>query len=191
LRTVGILGGTFDPIHNGHLITAQSVLEKRNLEKIIFIPNYISPLKQDVKSSSPEHRLNMLRLALKNNPHFDISDYELNRKRVSYTIDTLTEMKKIYSNIELIIGYDNIVVFDKWYKPEEILKLCKIIVMRRSTDQPIDIKHKYYSSANYVDTPTIEISASNIRARLKQNLTIDNLVPEKVKEYIYGNSLYK
>jgi nicotinate-nucleotide adenylyltransferase len=166
---VGIYGGTFDPVHVGHIITAQRVLEKRKLDKIIFIPAYISPLKTDKKYAPPEHRLNMLKLGLEETDNFITSDIELKRKNISYTIDTLKELKKTYDEIELIIGYDNLLVFHKWHKPDEILELCKLVVLHRK----------------------VEISSTEIRERIENNLPIDFLVPLKVKEYIYNNGLYK
>lgn len=188
---VGIYGGTFDPIHFGHLITAQSILEKRNLEKIIFIPAYISPLKTEVKYAAPEHRLNMLKLAIDENKNFIVNNLELERKNISYTIDTLIELKKSFNNIELIIGYDNLLVFHKWYKPEKILELCKLVVLHREVDKIPEKKNQFYDKAVILDTPTIEISSTEIRNRVSNNLPIDYLVPLKVKEYIYKNGLYK
>lgn len=191
MKSIGIMGGTYDPIHTGHLIVAQSVLEKRNLDEIIFIPCYISPHKQDVLSSSAEHRLEMLKLSLDGYNNFEYSDFEIANKGVSFTLNTLIEFNKLYSNIELIIGYDNIISFDKWYQPDKVLEMCKLVVLKRSVDNPPDIQHKYFEMAEYVDTPMIEISATEIRERVKNNLPIDNLVPQNVKEYIYVNGLYK
>ncbi|MDZ7763566.1 MAG: nicotinate (nicotinamide) nucleotide adenylyltransferase [Melioribacteraceae bacterium] len=128
---IGIYGGNFDPIHFGHLITAQRVLEIRNLEKIIFIPANISPLKQDVSTAAGEHRSEMVRIAISRNKNFLVSEIELERLGVSYTIDTLKTIKKKYNDIELIIGFDNLLKFDQWYKPEEILEMCKLIVLHR------------------------------------------------------------
>ena len=107
MKAVGIFGGTFDPIHLGHLICAQSVYEKRGLEKIIFIPCKISPHKRDVISSESLHRLEMIKLAIADIPYFDYSDFEINNDRISYSIDTLFHLKKEYENLELIIGEDN------------------------------------------------------------------------------------
>lgn len=188
---IGIYGGTFDPIHHGHLITAQAVLEKRNLEKIVFIPAYISPLKTEMKNSSSEHRIKMVELAIEENKYFTVSKLELDRKNVSYTIDTLLELKISYTDIELIIGYDNLLVFHKWYKPEKILELCKLIVLHREVDKIPEKKNQFYDKAVILDTPTIEISSTEIRNRVSNNLQIDYLVPLKVKEYIYKNGLYK
>ena len=128
-NTIGIIGGTFDPIHNGHLITARKVLEIRNLQKILFIPCYISPHKTGLKNSNSAHRTEMLKAAIKDFDYFGFSDYELQKGGISYTIETIKYLRNIYQNIELIIGYDNYACFDRWHKPEEILSLAKVIVM--------------------------------------------------------------
>jgi len=188
---IGVLGGTFDPIHLGHLITAQSVLEQRNLRKIIFIPCNISPHKTVIKSAPPQHRLKMLSLALEDYPDFEFSSYEIDKGDVSYTLDTLLELKKTYSKIELIIGFDNLITFDTWREPDKILELADLVVMKRSSDIEIKKAHKYFGEAIYVQTPTIEISSTEIRRRIKQNMTITNLVPDKVKEYIFEHKLYE
>lgn len=186
----GILGGTFDPVHNGHLITAQYVLEKRNLDKIIFIPCNISPHKTDFLSSSAEHRLNMVKLAIKNMPYFDYSDYELKTEGVSYSYNTLLYLSEKYESLELIIGYDNLLVFNKWYQPDEIIRLASLVVMRRKTDIE-EKRNRYFEKAVLLDTPTIEISSTDIRERVRKNLSIDYLVPESVKKYIYETNLYR
>lgn len=187
---IGIFGGTFDPIHVGHLITTQYVLEQRKLDKIIFIPCYISPHKTDQNATNPVHRLNMLRLAIEGISYFDISDFEIRKGNISYTYDTILELKKTYNYIELIIGYDNLIVFDKWHKPDEILDLVKLVVMKRVIDKEIETKNKFFEKAIILDTPTIEISSTNIRERVKNKLPISFLVPKKVEEYIIKNNLY-
>lgn len=191
MNRVGIFGGTFDPIHNGHLITAQSVKEIRNLEKIIFIPAYISPHKQHAKASNAKHRLNMLKLALDEIPFFECSDFEIKQHTISYTIDTLREFKKHYDKIDLIIGYDNIFQFHTWKDPDEIFKLANVVVLKRKSSHPIDYVDKYVESAHFVETRGIEISATDIRNRVHAGLPIYYLVPDKVLEYINKNYLYK
>ncbi len=191
MMPVGILGGTFDPIHYGHLITAQAVKEIRNLEKIIFIPANISPHKIEIKSLSGEHRLKMLQLAIENISYFEYSDVELKRDSVSYTIDTLKKLRSKYDRMELIIGYDNIFDFNTWKNPDEILELVKLVVVRRKTSIEPKKKDKYFNSAIFVDTPTIEISSSEIRQRVINKLPINFLVPPKVNEYIEKFNLYK
>ncbi len=191
MSRVGIFGGTFDPIHNGHLITAQSVKEIRELEKIIFIPAYISPHKQHAKASNARHRLNMLKLAMDEIPFFECSDFEIKQHTISYTIDTLKEFKKYYNEIDLIIGYDNIFQFHTWKDPDEIFKLANVVVLKRKSSHPIDYVDKYVESAYFVETRGIEISATDIRNRVHAGLPIYYLVPEKVLEYINENKLYK
>ncbi len=188
---VGIFGGTFDPIHFGHLITAQSILEERELGKIIFVPAYIAPHKVKYDYTSPEHRFNMTKLAIQSHPNFEISDFEINRDDISYTYNTLVEFSKQYKEIELIIGFDNLITFDMWHKPDDILEIAKLVVLKRTYDKEIKNTHKYFAEAQFVDTPTIEISATQIRERVSKHLPIDYFVPELVKEYIYEHELYK
>ena len=190
MRAVGIFGGTFDPIHLGHLITAQALREIRELEKIIFIPAFISPHKVNVKSLGAEHRLEMVRLSIEGIPYFDYSGIEINSASISYTVDTLRKLKAKYDDLELIIGYDNIIDFNTWKEPDEILKLAKLIVLKRKTSIEPEKKDKYFNSAIFVETPTIEISSSEIRNRIGNNLPINFLVPRKVRQYIYKNNLY-
>lgn len=190
MSKVGIFGGTFDPIHLGHLITAQSVREIRNLDKIIFIPAFISPHKSEVKTSSPEDRLNMIKLSVNDISFFDYSDMEIKKGGVSYTVDTLRELKKQYDELEFIIGYDNIFSFHTWKDPDEILKLTKIIVLKRKSSHPPPFKDEYYRQAVFVETRGIEISATDIRERVKNEMPINFLVPLNVMEYIYTHKLY-
>lgn len=188
---VGIFGGTFDPIHLGHLITAQTLLEKRRLQKIIFVPTFISPHKLQYEYSSSEHRYKMTELAISSHPCFEISDFELNRDEVSYTINTLIEFSKKYNSMELIIGFDNLVKFDLWHKPDEILELANLVVMKRTYDKGIKSANKYFEKAQFIDTPTIEISGTDIRRRVKYKRPIDYFVPKTVKDYIIENKLYR
>jgi nicotinate-nucleotide adenylyltransferase len=188
---VGVFGGTFDPIHNGHLITAQAVKEIRGLDKIIFIPCHISPHKTDMFTAPDGHRLNMINLALRDVPYFEASSIEIDKQEVSYTVDTLRELKKEYEELELIIGYDNILKFDTWKSPDEIMDIAKLIVLKRKVDTDLSrTMNKYFGMAEFVDTPVIEISATEIRRRVKGNLPINFLVPPQVASYIQENKLY-
>lgn len=191
MSKVGVYGGTFDPIHIGHLITAQSVREIRELDKVIFVPAFLSPHKLDIKASAPEHRINMLKLAIKNIDFFDITEFEINQHGISYTIDTLKELKKYYDELELVIGYDNIFKFYTWKDPDEILKLATLIVLKRKSSYPPPYEDKYFNQAEFVQTRGIEVSATDIRERVKHNQPINYLVTEEVKDYIYKHKLYK
>lgn len=191
MKKIGIFGGSFDPIHLGHLITAQRILEIRKLDKIFFIPAFISPHKIDYDYSAPEHRYNMIELAISSQSYFEVSDIEINKSIVSYTFNTVLEFSKMYESLELIIGFDNLIKFDQWYKPDEILELADLIVMKRSYNKEIKNPNKYFESAEFIDTPTLDISGTEIRKRISQNLPIDYYVPEAVKIYITENKLYK
>lgn len=191
MNKIGIYGGSFDPIHIGHLITAQRILEIRELSKIIFVPCHISPHKPSFDYSSGEHRSKMISLAIESIPHFEVSDFEVSKGDISYSIDTIRHFKQSCDNIELIIGFDNLISFDTWREPDNILKLAELIVLKRKSEMDIHQFHKYYGEAVFVDTPVIEISSTEIRKRIKENQSIDFLVTEKVKDYIYQNGLYK
>jgi nicotinate-nucleotide adenylyltransferase len=189
---VGLFGGTFNPIHFGHLITSQRVKEMRNLEKIILMPCSISPFK--VKKSDlldGDKRIKMLELAIGENPAYEISEYELNKGGVSYTYNTIIELKKKYNEIELIIGFDNILDFHKWYRSDDIVKEAKLIVLTRKTDHPdIEKESKTGRKAIFVDSPMIEISSTEIRERIRAGLAIEYLVPRLVVDYIKKEKLY-
>jgi len=189
MEKIGIFGGTFDPIHLGHLITARSVKEIRNLSQIIFIPAKTSPLKQDIESASPKHRFEMTKLAVEDFPDFSVSDYEINNSEISYSINTIKYFKNLYKNIDLIIGYDNFLVFDKWYEWEEILELVDVVVLKRFFENPVQGKMKL-ANFIFVDSPTIQISSTVIRERHSNNLPIDLLVTPKVLDYIKQNNIY-
>lgn len=188
---IGIFGGTFDPIHNGHLITTRFVLEQRNLEKIIFIPSFISPLKQNFELTNNLHRLQMVKIAIDSIPYFEVNDLELKRESVSYTIDTIRELNKIHRDIELIIGYDNLLLFEHWHEPDEIIKLVKVVVLKRHIDEIPDVPNRFFDNVTILESPHIEISATNIRNRIKNNLPVDFMVPDKVNDYIKINNLYR
>jgi len=188
---VGVFGGTFDPVHYGHLITAVAVKEIRCLDKIIFIPSFIAPHKTDRLSSSPLHRIEMLKTAIKGFPYFDYSDFEIQKEGVSYTIDTLKFLKNKFDDIELIIGYDNLLEFSTWKDPDDILKMIKLVVLKRRVQNETFEKDKFYYASEIIETPTIEISATVIRERVRNNLPINFLVPDAVMEYIKHFNLYK
>jgi len=187
---VGLFGGTFNPVHFGHLITSQRVKEMRKLEKIILMPCNISPFK--VKASDlldGKTRIKMLELAIGNNTGYEISDLELSKGGVSYTYDTIMELTKKHDALELIIGFDNLIDFDKWYRADDIVKEAKLIVLTRKTDHP-DKRNRFFEEAEFVESPTVEISSTEIRERIRGGLSIDYLVPRLVVEYIRNEKLY-
>lgn len=186
----GILGGTFDPIHYGHLITARSVLETRKMDKIIFIPAAVSPFKIKEKSAHAHHRINMVAAATLYDPLFEYSDIEIRRGDISYTIDTIRELKKKYTDLELIIGTDHLLRFDEWKQPDEILSMVTLVVMKRVTDEEPE-SALYYDRAIITSTPTIEISSTDIRERIKADKPVNYLLPYDVQKYIKDHNLYR
>jgi nicotinate-nucleotide adenylyltransferase len=188
---IGIFGGSFDPVHNGHLITAVAVKEIRGLDKIIFIPSFIAPHKIGRESTSPMHRIEMLKWAINGIPFFGYSDYEINKQGISYTIDTIKYLKNDHDDIELIIGYDNLLDFKSWKDPDELLNLVKLVVLKRKIESETIQKDKYYNAAEIINTPTVDISGTDIRERVRKKLPINFLVPEAVMEYIYRFNLYE
>ncbi len=192
MKQIALMGGTFDPIHIGHLLTALYILEEKKFDEILFMPCYISPLKTDVKSSSSVHRLNMLKLAINKYKGFSFSDMEINKEEISYTYNTLVELKNSDVEINLIIGYDNYAVFDKWYKPESIFEIANVLVLNRvSKFDNFEIKHNFKDRFEFLNNPIIEISSTDIRNRVKLNKNIDFFVTSEVKDYINKNNLYK
>ncbi len=191
MAKIGIFGGTYDPIHIGHLITAQSVYEQRNLDKILFIPCNISPHKVGLHTAPAKDRLEMVKLATSPIPHFEVSDYEIRKGDVSYTYDTIKHFASEGYEIELIIGYDNLLVFDKWREPNAILELAKVLVLKRKPERTSNKFNRYFEAVEFLDTPIIEISSTEIRERIRKGMSIDLIVPNSVKDYIEQNKLYK
>ncbi|WP_312654025.1 nicotinate-nucleotide adenylyltransferase [Proteiniclasticum sp.] len=194
----GILGGTFNPIHNGHLYMAFEAKKTLNLDRIIFVPNYIPPHKEAM-DRNPEDVLNMIKLAIENYDDFHLSTYELMKKGLSYTYETLEYFTKTYPNDEIyfIIGEDSYVNFSSWRNPEIIMKLSKLVVIQRElvgADKMRD-SVRFFEEHHYepiiLDTLILEVSSSDIRERIKNKREIGYLVPSKVRDYIDEHGLYR
>ena len=189
---VCIFGGTFDPPHIGHLLIAQTVCEAEKFDKILFVPANIPPHKKNI--SGVNDRLAMLNLAIKGNPNFEISDMEIERGGVSYTIDTLKDIRSSFIKAEdelfYLIGSDSLLGFKKWKNPKEILKHCNVVVAIRPGFRPSDIPAWILHRIQFANIPRFEISSSNIRQRWRENKTIRYLVTLPVWEYINHHNLY-
>ena len=187
-----IFGGTFDPPHIGHLLVAQTVCEAENFDKILFMPANKPPHKKNI--SGVKDRLNMLNIAIEGNPNFEISDMEIKRGGVSYTIETLKTMKSsvVKEDDELfyLIGSDSLLELNTWKKPREILNNCNVLVAIRPGFRPSDIPAWILHRIQFANIPRFEISSSNIRTRWRENKTIRYLVTLPVWEYINQNKLY-
>lgn len=198
---IGISGGTFDPIHLGHLIIAQEIKEVMKLNKIIFIPSGRPPHKRDHRVTDPIHRYNMVEMAIVSNGGFEASDMEIKREGYSYTCDTLYEIKKTISKNDtlfFITGADVIPQMHTWKNIWEVFKLCEFVAvlrpdfkkdeMEREAD---DLRQRYDGVIHIIETPLIGISSTDIRQRVKGGRPIKYLVPENVEGYIKDNKLYE
>ncbi len=187
-----LFGGTFDPPHIGHLLLAQTIFEEESFDKVLFIPAYQPPHKNNI--SPVEDRVEMLKLAVKENPNFEISEIELNRRGVSYTIDTIKALKdKLKISTEscyYLMGSDTLLDFHSWKKPREILNECRVIVAIRPGFRPSDLDPWILHRIHFSNIPRFEISSSNIRARWTTNKTIRYMVTLPVWNYINKNKLY-
>ena len=185
---VGIFGGSFSPVHNGHLALAREAMSELNLDKIIFVPSFSTPLKSREKVLPVSLRLKLLKQALRGLPGFSVSLCEINRKGVSYTVDTLRELRKIYPpphQLFFIAGADSYLDLPKWKEPEEIMRLSEwIVAPRPSSPLPAKLPPRFH----LLKMPPVEISASELREKGKD---ISSWVPPKVKDYLKRMKLYQ
>ena len=198
---IGIYGGTFDPIHFGHLNLAVELMEKGGLDEVWFCPANLSPYKMEGSQVSAEHRVNMVEFAIGDIPQFKLLDMEVNRKGPSYTIDTIETLLALENQQEnprefrLLLGDDNIAGFFHWHRIEELVRLIPILIGCRHS-----IRHRlehqgsttvYNAVTNgLVETSMMDISSTAIRERVGKNLYCGHLLPAKVLDYIYKNRLY-
>lgn len=182
---IGILGGSFDPIHHGHLILARAAKEELGLDRVLFIPANVSPHKTESKPATAENRLKMVELAIRSEASFEVSDIELKRPAPSYTVDTLRELKKLHPRDELVllIGADNVTKFDTWREPDEIRRLAQLAVLDRAGGSA--------PHAWPVVRRLIDISSTEIRNRTGGGRSIRYLTPDSVCDYISAHGLYR
>lgn len=192
-RRIGILGGTFDPIHLGHLVLAEQVKEKLQLDQVIFIPTAKPPHKTKRRLSPAKDRFHMTRLGLEGNPKFLVSDLELKRGGLSYTIDTLRQLEKLYPDREMyfLTGSDILDEIHTWKDPEQIYKRVKVVIAIRPGFDRFDPENQFAQKSIIVPITGIDISSSKIRAMVAKGESIRYLVPTKVEEYISKKKLYQ
>ncbi len=187
MKKIGLFGGTFDPVHNGHLIIARSVCETLGLNSVIFIPSARPPHKNSDIMFSAEERFRMLCLAVKKISCFTVSDIEMTRKGLSYTIDTILEIKKTLqadTDLAFIVGRDNLSEIETWKDPQAILDQCKIVVADRPFTTKNDNPEWLMKKVEFVKVPLIDISSSDIRRRIREKKSIRYLVPDSVADII-------
>lgn len=187
-KRIGILGGTFDPPHIGHLILAEEAVRQLRLDKVIFIPSFMPPYKK-VRHDDPLSRYKMTALACKGNPIFEASPIELDRGSVSYSVDTLRFLKDKYggkAELFFMIGSDWLGSLDKWKNIDEALQLAHFVVAARPGSRARGLK----KGMIVLNMPLIEISSTDIRNRVKKSISIRYLVPESVRQFIERQKLY-
>lgn len=198
---VGIMGGTFDPIHHGHLILAECAYEQYQLDHILFLPSGNPPHKQyRPDGASGRDRMNMVALAIADNPHFSLEADEMERSGYTYTYETLQVLQHNHPDTEyfFIIGADSLMAFDTWKYPEIICQYCTLLTAVRD-DLPFDamqrkaeeLKRSYGAKILFLDSPELDISSTALRSRFRNNRTLRYYVPDCVREYIEQNGLYK
>ncbi len=191
---IGIFGGSFNPIHTGHLIVTEYCRCLLNMDRILFIPAGIPPHKRSETLIEPRHRYKMVQLAVKINPYFDVTDFEIRQTAPSYTIDTVKQLIQdpCYSqhSLQLLIGADSLVDLHTWKSADELLDIIPCVVMKRPGAEPSQADSRFESKYRLIETPYIQISASEIRKRIHQKQSIRYLVPESVRQYIKQERLY-
>lgn len=197
---IGIMGGTFDPIHLGHLATAEAVRESFSLDEILFIPAARPPHKLGKLITDEQHRLAMTILATRSNKFFRVSDMELRRTGLSYTLDTMNELHETFgrtTELFFIIGADSLADLKKWHAARELVAKCHFIATtRQGVDLDFSAVEKFFGAAarehiHRVTTPGLEISSTDIREKIRLGRSIKYLVPEVVEDYILRERLYE
>lgn len=187
------MGGTFDPIHLGHLVLAEQVAEKLKLDQVIFIPCLRSPHKTRQKLSPAKDRFRMTQLALEGNSSFAVSDIELKRKGLSYTVDTLKELKNLYPNSQIyfLTGSDVVDELGAWKDPQRLYRLAKVVIATRPGFDEFDRRNRFAKKSIVVPITGIDVSSSEIRRRVKKGKSIKYLVPPGVEDHIEKKRLYR
>ena len=201
-KRVGIIGGSFDPLHTGHLVIAQDALEKLELSEIVFVPAYIPPHKRHMQQADAAHRYGMLQLATEADFRFSVSDIEIQRGGISYTIDTVRHLQEERPDDDwmLIVGSDTLVDLHNWYKIDELLGLCEVASFLRPGESSLEEIGRKVAlpeasreklMGNIIDAHLMEISSTEIRMRVAEGLSIRYLVPAEVEMYIFEHGLYR
>lgn len=198
-KGIGILGGTFDPVHIGHLRMADAVYKCMDLEQVMFIPAYVAPHKVGMDIAPADDRYAMTKLAIEPYSYFTVSDLELRRSGVSYTVDTLRELHRQYPEKQLyfIIGADSVEQLHTWNSIEEMLQLATFIGAGRPGYEGImdnvvkNLGEEARQHIMLLNTPEYDVSSTDIRERIREGASLMNLVPKVVEDYIYAHGLYK
>jgi nicotinate-nucleotide adenylyltransferase len=196
-KRVGILGGSFDPLHFGHLNMAIALLESHGLDTVLFCPARVSPFKmKSPYGAAPEHRLAMVRCGIQKIPHFSILDWEINHTGPSYTIDTIKHLKnESDADLFLLLGEDQLPDLHNWKEVDHLFSLCTPLIASRKINRPLSLLHlsspvHSLISQGRTKIPIMEISSTTIRERLSQKKSCQHLVPDLILDYIERHQLY-
>lgn len=189
---VGIFGGSFNPPHLAHLIVAETMREHFQLDRVLWIPSRRPPHKPDDGLAAPEDRLAMTRLATADHPSFAVSEIELQREGVSYTVETVRTLQEDYpgDTFYLLVGGDSLRDFASWYRSDEILRRVPLLVYRRPGAALPAIPPEQAPRIHVADAPLLDVSSTAIRARCREGRSIRYLVPDPVRAYIETHGLY-
>ncbi|HIE26184.1 TPA: nicotinate-nucleotide adenylyltransferase [Candidatus Poribacteria bacterium] len=190
---IAIMGGTFNPIHYGHLISAEEVYDGLGFDFVIFVPSARPPHKDNRDIIDPQHRYMMTVLATEDNPHFRVSRIELDRTGPSYAIETIRQFQATYGDkaeISWIIGADSLIEFTIWKDFDKLLDICRFIATTRPNYDFSKAPANVYKRVEFFEITAVDISSTEIRCRIREGRTIKYLVPKKVEEYIYQHNLY-
>lgn len=193
-QRLGVLGGTFDPIHAGHLVIARGVVEHCALDRLLFIPSARPPHKRGRAVAPADDRYRMAQLAARQDPRFEVSDAEINRPGLSYTVDTLDALRREYgaeSEIYLVLGADSLLEIDTWHAPDRLFELATVVTVPRPDKDLTGVAPRWRERVVPIHLPEIDISSTDIRRRTRAGLPIAHLVPEEVAGYIEEHGLYR
>lgn len=199
---LGILGGTFDPPHVGHLLAAIDAYERLELDRLVFVPAAVQPLKAEAGSSDAAHRLAMVRAMTADDPRFSVDPIEIDRAGLSYTVDTLTEYERRHPEDDrfFLVGADAVGAFTKWREPGRVLRLARLVVLRRASDGAGEppgaaleslITEPGTEAPLVLETRRVDLSSTEVRARVRAGLSIRGFVPDAVAAYIERTGLYR
>ncbi len=192
MSNIALFGGAFDPIHIGHLFIASKVYEQLDVEKVVFMPTGIAPHKK-IFSSTDEDRLAMLKMSTDGIDEFEVSTYEMDKKEVSYTVNTLEHLRSVYDKVYLVVGDDSFMYFEKWFDYKTIIELSEIAlyVRHHSISALKDKANSIGAKVNIIEGPVIPVSSSYIREEVIRGNSVKYLVTDEVNRYILKKGLYE
>lgn len=200
IKRIGVLGGTFDPVHLGHKALGEAAIKEARLDKLIIMPAKVQPFKRDKRTADEHHRKAMAELAFSGNQSVEVSDYEINNSIISYTYDTFRYLKEAYPQDKLyfIMGTDSFLQLQSWYKGTYLLEHCALLVSVRPgykqeelEKKILEYKQKYNTEVIKIHTEMPDVSSTEVRARISCGTQVSDLISEEVERYIKANGLYR